>query len=595
MVDTRLSGMSPSTDAPSGADVSARFSPLAAAPAVVPPAVAPAPADSSDPVVYDERDRLVLLTPCYGHLVSTEFRDSVTLAQQYPTARFRCTDGRVRILPVLAGAQSQPGDSHIDRARNTALWHFLQRPYRFGCWMDGDQPFQPEHLARIWAHLMSGKRVVGGLVAAKTIVPTFVCNATHGQRPDAAGLIQPDDIGTGCLGFNRNVVEEIIARWPQYVRERLSASMREASSDEIVIGGPNDPIVDAVIQTLAELGYSADLAYKANSNTATAGQTMHALFRSGIAWRDGAPDWLSEDWMFCHMCKLLGIPIYADTQINIRHIGPMIFPPEPAEIVEAALKVTSGRQPPFDPALARRAADALRALHADISDQSITILHATRSRPAQALRVRQLWLERALTPGHEYIFGVDEDDQATRAALAAAGARMVVVKGGRGIVEAINAAAREATGRILIMAADDCEPPPQWDREIREALKGQLHLPRLLWTSDGYSQQPVITHPIMTRALYTAQGWFFCPEYAHLFCDTDLTVRAAAAGQIVDGRHIELRHQHPMFTHAAPDALHQARNNPDAWAAGLAIFRRRNPDSKHPHAHPPARSHVVED
>jgi hypothetical protein len=531
--------------------------------------------------VFDERDRLVIITPCYGHMVSVHFRNSLDLARAYPTARFRCADGQVRLLPVVAGALDQPGDSHIDRARNTALFTFMQQRYNLGCWMDGDQPFEPEHTGRIWTHLMQGKRVVGGLVALKSIVPTFVCNATRGQKPDpTTGLIEPDDIGTGCLGFHRNVIDEIIMRWPKYVRERIA----NVIADNYDQHEPSQRALEEIIHTLAQLGYSAELGYESASNTPMAGRTVHAIFRSGIAHRDGTRDWLSEDWMFCHMCKLLGIPIYADTFVNIKHIGPMTFPPEPEEIVEAALKVCSGRQPPFSKALATQAAEALKALNADIRDDSITILHPTRGRAEQALARWQQWRERvAKRDGYEYIFGVDEDDRATRDALKEAGARFVVVPGGRGVVAAVNAAAKEAKGRILVMAADDCEPPQDWDRLIREALKGQLHLPRLLWTSDGYSDQPVITHPIMTRALYERQGWFFCPEYPHLFCDTELTERAVNAGEVIDARHIVLKHEHPMFTGAAPDALHQQRNNPEAWATGRAIFLRRNETSKHPH------------
>lgn len=526
--------------------------------------------------VYEERDRLVLLTPCYGHMASVHFRNAVTLAQSYPTARFRCADGKVRSLPIMAGALDQPGDSHIDRARNTALWHFMQKPYRFGLWMDGDQPFEPEHVARIWSHLMSGKRVVGGLVALKSIVPTFVCNATRGQQPDPqTGLIEPDDVGTGCLGFNRDVVDEIVARWPAYVRNRLSDALGLDVID-------HHKILRAV-QALAECGYSADLAYNASSNTPMAGQVMHAIFRSGVAHRDGDREWLSEDWMFCHMCRLLGIPIHADTQVNIKHIGPMSFPPEPEEIVEAALKVCSGRQPPFSKPKAEAAATALRALHEDIRDDSITVLHATRGRALQARLVREQFISTAFDPARvEYLFAVDEDDEASRTALAEF--NPVVVPPSGGIVAAINAAAAQATGRILVMAADDCVAPQHWDREVRLALKGQLHLPRLLWTSDGYSDQPVAIHPIITRALYERQGWFFCPEYQHLFCDTELSERARLAGEVVDGRHLVFHHEHPMWTQAKPDALHTERNSRAAWQAGLAVFQRRNPTSQHPHA-----------
>jgi hypothetical protein len=495
--------------------------------------------DSTKPV-YDERDRLVMLTPCYDSQVTTVFRDAVDMALSLPTARFRMADGSVQMLPILALAINQPNDSHIDRARNTILWHFEQTHYRFAVFCDGDQPFEPEHIARTWFHLMSGVRVVGGLVAMKTIVPTYVCNAIKGKVPDPkTGLVEVQDIGTGWLAFNRDVLTAFRERWPE-------------------------------------------IAYRSNSNTATAGKTLNAYFASGVVHRDGANDWLSEDWMFCHRCKQLGIPVYADTGINIRHLGRILFPVPPAELIEAALKVTSGRNPPFDRKLAAEASQVLARLHAANHDSSISILHATRGRPEKAKRIRELWHQRADNPkGFEYIFAIDDDDATSEAGLA--GYAKAVVKGGRGVVAAINFAAQAATGRILVMAADDCEPPQGWDTLIRDALDGQLHEPRVLWCSDGYTEQPVITHPIITRAFYEQQGWFFCPEYPHLFCDTELTVRAQAAGQIIDARHIVLKHENPMFTGAYPDALHRERNSPEAWATGRAIFLRRNPGSKHAH------------
>jgi hypothetical protein len=583
-------GMSTPPDASSGADVSARFAPLASSPTVIPASISPAAGENAGPApggqqaetVHDEADRLVILTPCYGHQLTESFVQSfLSVYAGAPSARFRLPDGSVQVLPIVATLITQPGESHIDRGRNTLIWQARQTHYRNFLWADADQPFEPHHIAITWARLMSGVRVIGGSVALKTIVTTFAANleiGKTGRDRDAAGLLPGRDTGTGWMGFRRDVIDEIIERWPKLVREQIRQELRDTNATH--------GHVELVLYRMACLGYSADLDYKSQSNSATRGQTMHAIFASGIAFREGARDWLSEDWMFCHRCLLLGIPIKIDPLIRIKHLGPMLYPPAPEELIDAAIQATSGDHPPFDRDLSHAAADALRRLRADIRDDTISILHPTR-RPEQALARWAQWRERALRhDGYEYIFGVDAGDTATINALLAAGARYVITPdGGKGIVAAMNAAAAEASGRILVMAADDCEPPQHWDRQIREALKGQLHLPRLLWTSDGHSDQPVITHPIMTRALYQRQGWFFCPEYPHLFCDTELTERAMQAGEIIDARHIELRHHHPMFTGAAPDALHQERNTPGAWATGRAIFERRNPHSRHPHLH----------
>lgn len=531
----------------------------------------------SAPAIYDERDRLVLLTPCADWHLTQVYVDSRDLCRQLPTARFRLPDGSVQVLPIIAQCITFTNDSHIDRQRNSLLWEFEKTHYRFGAFMDSDQSFTPEDIGRIWVQLMQGVPLVCGLVALKHIVPTFVANTLKGEVPDpVTGRLRIKDGGTGLMAFNREKTLDVIReRWPKYVRERLAAAINYRA---------DDALVERAIAALAACGYSANIAFRSNANTRAAGQIVQAYFSSGVTFRDGDYDWLSEDWMLCHRCTLLGIPIHADANVRLQHLGRLLFPPLPEDIIEAAHAVCGGANPPFAKARALEVRQATGRLLEDIADDSISILHPTR-RPEQALRIRELWLSRAKNPkGIEYIFGVDQDDQATACRLSTFNFQLSPRGSAPGTVAPTNAAAAASKGRILIFAADDCEPPQDWDVLIREALKGQLHLPRLLWTSDGYTKQPVVTHPIMTRALYEEQGYFFCPEYPHLFCDTELTHRAAQAGQIIDARHIVLKHQHPMFTGAKPDQLHEERNNQEAWRIGSEIFARRNPGANHPHA-----------
>ena len=138
---------------------------------------------ASVPEVYDECDRLVMLTPCYGGQQTVLFRDSVHVAMtQAPRASFRCADGKIRSLPILAVAANLPGDSHIDRARNNIVHDFLATHYRHALFCDGDQPFEPQDIATTWVRLMSGVRVIGGCVALKILKTTFACNTIDDIR-----------------------------------------------------------------------------------------------------------------------------------------------------------------------------------------------------------------------------------------------------------------------------------------------------------------------------------------------------------------------------------------------------------------------------
>lgn len=205
-----------------------------------------------------------------------------------------------------------------------------------------------------------------------------------------------------------------------------------------------------------------------------------------------------------------------------------------------------------------------------------SVLHATRSRPVQAAEICKLFIDRAADPESvEYIFAVDSDDKESQAILARF--PLVIVPPGGGVVRAINAAANKARGAVLVMAADDCLPPPRWDFDVWEKL-GAIQKPAVLAVSDGYRKDALLAHPIMNHAFYRQQGYFFCPEYPHLFCDTELTHRAHKAGQVIDGRDLVFRHNNPIFTGQQPDALAQERNSFEAYRSGSEIFKRRNPD-----------------
>lgn len=207
-----------------------------------------------------------------------------------------------------------------------------------------------------------------------------------------------------------------------------------------------------------------------------------------------------------------------------------------------------------------------------------SVLHATRARPQKAAEICALFHDRAHDPSSiEYLFAVDQDDEESRATLARF--PLIVVPPGGGVVKAINAAALKARGQILVMAADDCIPPPRWDYDVWEKFQRGPDLPRVLAVSDGYREDGLISHPIMNRAFYRQQGYFFCPEYPHLYCDTELTVRARKAGQVIEARDLVFRHNNPLFTGEPQDELSRRRNSKEAYEIGRGIFERRNPDA----------------
>lgn len=254
-------------------------------------------APSSQPAIFDYRDRFVILTPVFAWQMHEAFRRCMDNVRSVPRGRFRLADGSVEVLPIVADFLTLPNDSHIDRARNHLAHLFMQTECRFALWIDSDIEIEPEQVVRLWQHMMHGRKFVCGLYAMKTIVPTFVANVKRGATVEAeSGLIEINDGGTGCMALHREVFETIRAAHP-------------------------------------------DRAFRFPSNTPFGGQEGFAYFTSGVVQRGGHGDWLSEDWKFCHEWKVQGGTCWADTEIKLYHWGPMRFPPTISEIIEGALKL----------------------------------------------------------------------------------------------------------------------------------------------------------------------------------------------------------------------------------------------------------------
>jgi hypothetical protein len=66
--------------------------------------------------------------------------------------------------------------------------------------------------------------------------------------------------------------------------------------------------------------------YISDGNEAATLETRYSYFASGVVNRR----WLSEDWLFCQRCEEMGVPIYVDTQVMVKHVGSIEFPLEPA-------------------------------------------------------------------------------------------------------------------------------------------------------------------------------------------------------------------------------------------------------------------------
>jgi hypothetical protein len=96
-------------------------------------------------------------------------------------------------------------------------------------------------------------------------------------QPDAAGLWQVKEIGTGFLLIERALIERMIARRP-------------------------------------ERKYFAE----------GTGRLEHDLFPCGV-WNGR---YLSEDYGFCQTVTEMGVPVVGDTRVILQHVGKAVYPLE---------------------------------------------------------------------------------------------------------------------------------------------------------------------------------------------------------------------------------------------------------------------------
>jgi hypothetical protein len=196
----------------------------------------------------------------------------------------RCLLRTTHAKPCAMELRDWPGDSAIGRARNNCAAEFLSSDCTDLLFIDTDLIFSPDHIARIVSHDVD---IVGGCYPKKQKQLSWVLNTLEGHAsPDPdTGLQRVRYMGTGFLRIRRSVFERMIEAYP-------------------------------------EIAYRPDAGEQ--------GGDKHDFFTFGV-YRD-QPDkpgrYLSEDWYFCQRVIDLGINIYADTRIVLKHVGKAIYPLE---------------------------------------------------------------------------------------------------------------------------------------------------------------------------------------------------------------------------------------------------------------------------
>lgn len=198
----------------------------------------------------------------------------------------------------------------------------------------------------------------------------------------------------------------------------------------------------------------------------------------------------------------------------------------------------------------------------------ISILHPSRSRPEKSYETIKEWVSKATTD-IEVIISLDENDPKRKEYRRPVTAGKFIVNPNRSAVDAINNAAKEANGNIFIVVSDDTECPDKWDELLLQEVDGKSDW--ILKTQDGI-QKWIITMPVMDRTYYSRFDYVYYPEYAHMFCDTELTAVADILGRKITSK-LEFPHRHYSVLNEHPDEINQRADA--SWKQGAELFMQR--------------------
>jgi glycosyltransferase involved in cell wall biosynthesis len=207
----------------------------------------------------------------------------------------------------------------------------------------------------------------------------------------------------------------------------------------------------------------------------------------------------------------------------------------------------------------------------------ITLLHPSRGRAKKAKETYDYWVSQSSGEIEiEHILSLDRSDSANEEYYKEFDntGSLCLLKDNACVVEATNKAAKEANGDILVYMSDDFKCPLNWDIALENYFKG-VKTPMLLKVDDCLQQFhiPVLTIPIMNRALYEKLGYFWHPGYKSMFVDEDLFWTVTYNNWIVNSPGLKFPHEHCCNGKAENDETY--KRSAANWDQGKAMFAKR--------------------
>ncbi len=159
------------------------------------------------------------------------------------------------------------------------------------------------------------------------------------------------------------------------------------------------------------------------------------------------------------------------------------------------------------------------------------------------------------------------------------------------VVDQLNAAAKYATGDIIMGTMDDLVAPQGWDRIVLDAFEREGVTPEsdaLLVMSSGATPQrdlEIMVCGAFTRTRYKRIGYALDPDFESMYADNWFAMQARkdeAAGvtKIITRLDILFEHKHPSLGKGTSDTVYEQQNHADAYAKGLKTLRHKMGDTR---------------
>lgn len=199
----------------------------------------------------------------------------------------------------------------------------------------------------------------------------------------------------------------------------------------------------------------------------------------------------------------------------------------------------------------------------------ISLIHPSRGRANKSRETTQKWIDKAGCDV-ELILSLDADDMTLKDYHTLYNWEYVL-RNNKSVVEATNVAAKESKGDILIYLSDDFDCFDNWGVSVLKEFEGE-NRPLLLKVDDMLQKfdVPVLTIPIMNRALYERLGYFWNHEYKSMFVDEHLYWTVRKLGAMKFAPHLKFEHQHVSVGKAQDDETYS--NSAKNWEQGKAVF-----------------------